>query len=309
MQKKISIVLITYNHEYYIEDALKGILMQDFGNILELIIADDASTDKTREIINKFKFPQNCDVKKVFREVNVGMNVNILEALKLAKGEYVAILEGDDYWLNPNKCAVQMEYLEKHPNVSFSWHPVEINGNFEYPEGPNILFFEDEIENHFIPTCSVMYRRNLINHFPAFFYKTMSLDIAIELLLLDKGPAHRINTKMGLYRKHDQGISSSFESKNRWAHERIRLLSMMDKTTKKRYHPLIKKKIYSLSILELKRGNHSYSLADRLEQVWFLIKSVEPEKLVDAVFFLMKKSISFIRLKINYVFMRVFSST
>jgi glycosyltransferase involved in cell wall biosynthesis len=302
MQKKISIVLITYNHEHFIEDALKGILMQDFENILELIIADDASTDNTREIINKFKFPQNCDVKKVFRETNVGMNINVLEALLLAKGKYVAIIEGDDFWLSPNKCTVQMEYLEKHPNVSFSWHPVEIKGDFEYPEGPNVLVFEDEIENHFIPTCSVMFRRNLISHFPAFFYKTMSLDIAIELLLLDKGPAHRINNKMGLYRKHDLGISSNYDSKNRWAFERMRLLSMMDKTTNKRHHQPIKRKIYSLAILELKRWNHSYNLTDRLGQVWFLISSAQPNKVANAALFLIKKSISFVWYKTKNIF-------
>ncbi len=83
------------------------------SNVLEIIITDDASTDNTCHIINEFHFPESCSFRKTFSTENVGMNKNVLEGLKLAKGGFVALFEGDDYWTDPQKCAEQHISLYK----------------------------------------------------------------------------------------------------------------------------------------------------------------------------------------------------
>jgi glycosyltransferase involved in cell wall biosynthesis len=270
-KRDISIVLITYNHNKFIREAINGILIQDLSNVLEIIIADDASIDNTCSIINEFHFPESCTVRKIFRTENVGMNKNILEALKLAKGEFVALFEGDDYWTDPQKCSKQAQILRKNPDFSFCWHPVTAINTQNYPEGPSVLTFDVALFNHFIPTCSLMYRRNMLNEIPDFLYKAMSLDISIELLLLMQGPAYKLDEVMGVRYKHPKGISSDKEYLKGVFHNRIEIFWNLNSHSRFRYKKLFHKKIYEIAKIELSRAEHQYSFKQRLRQFNFLI--------------------------------------
>jgi glycosyltransferase involved in cell wall biosynthesis len=286
---RLSIVLITYNHEVFLKETVNGIINQDFTDSLELIIADDASTDGTREIIENAVFPESWDIKKIYRPRNLGMNGNFLDALNLAKGEYVALIEGDDYWTEPQKCRFQVEYLQNNPSVSFSWHPVEVIGHFEYPNGPQKLKFEDEVFEHYIPTCSIVYRRSMLNTSPPILLKTSSLDIALELLLLSKGDAHKLDVKMGVYRKHEKGISSSIESQEMWAHQRIELYLAINKHTHYRYKTILNEAINHLALQELGRAKHIYSVRNRMLQVRALILTSKGKQAFKTTVFLLRK--------------------
>lgn len=286
---KLSIVLITYNHEAFLNETLHGIINQNFADSLELIIADDASTDGTREIIESVIFPDSWVIKKIYRPSNLGMNGNFLDALNLAQGEYVALIEGDDFWTEPQKCRLQVEYLQNNPSVSFSWHPVEVIGHFEYPNGPQKLKFEDEVFDHYIPTCSIVYRRSMLITSPPILLKTRSLDIALELLLLSRGDAHKLDVKMGVYRKHEKGISSSTESQEMWAHERIKLYLAINKHTYYRYDAILKQAINHLALQELGKANHTYGFRNRILQVWVLILTSNRRSAFKTTVFLLRK--------------------
>jgi glycosyltransferase involved in cell wall biosynthesis len=114
----VSIVMVTYNHEKYIRQALDSILMQKVNFKYEVLIGEDASPDNTAEILYEYedKYP---DIIKVWhREKNLGMLENGKDMIRRATGKYYASLEGDDYWISTDKLQKQVDFLESHPDYS-----------------------------------------------------------------------------------------------------------------------------------------------------------------------------------------------
>ena len=110
----VSIPTITYNHEKYISEAIDGLLMQETNFPFEVVVGEDCSLDGTRKIVEKYieKYPNI--IRLVTSENNVGMHLNGIRTIKVCKGEYVAICEGDDYWTDPLKLQNQVDFLEKN---------------------------------------------------------------------------------------------------------------------------------------------------------------------------------------------------
>ena len=122
-------MVITYNQEKYIAKALESILMQETSFEYEVIIGEDCSTDRTKEIILGYQQQFGSKLHLLQREKNIGMLRNVLECLKYCNGEYIAFLEGDDYWLSPHKLQRQVDYMEQHTTcilTSHSW--IVVNG-------------------------------------------------------------------------------------------------------------------------------------------------------------------------------------
>lgn len=114
--KKVSIVVATYNQEKYIRKTLESIVSQKTNFEFEAIVGDDCSTDGNAEIIKEFaeKYPEI--IIPVIRESNLGMERNTLDIMMRAQGEYIAFIEGDDYWLDENKLQKQADFLDTHPD-------------------------------------------------------------------------------------------------------------------------------------------------------------------------------------------------
>lgn len=113
---KVSVLLISYNQERYIASALESILTQKTNFEWELIIGDDASPDKTGEIICELvrKAPKNCKVRPFLRENNLGASQNLFDLIRKAEGEYLTVLEGDDYWLEETRLQTLVDFLDTH---------------------------------------------------------------------------------------------------------------------------------------------------------------------------------------------------
>lgn len=113
---KISVVTCTYGQEQYIEETLRGVLMQQYDGPVEYIIANDNSPDNTDAVIKKYfeehQVPHNFVIKYTRHEINKGMMSNFLWGLKQATGDYIALCEGDDYWTNPLKLQKQADFLK-----------------------------------------------------------------------------------------------------------------------------------------------------------------------------------------------------
>jgi glycosyltransferase involved in cell wall biosynthesis len=110
---KVSVIMITYMHEAYISDAINGVLMQKCDFDVELIISDDCSPDRTSVIVEGFEDHPNYEwIRYVRHDSNKGMMGNFIWALEQASGEYIAMCEGDDYWTNPLKLQMQVDFLE-----------------------------------------------------------------------------------------------------------------------------------------------------------------------------------------------------
>ena len=214
----VSICCTTYNHESYIEEAINGFLMQETDFPFEILIRDDCSTDKTASIVKFYaeKYPNL--IKPVFEKENTySKGVKPLpELYKRAKGKYIAVCEGDDYWTDPQKLKIQKEFLDSNPDFAMHTHAVDIIDNTKqyssyqpyFPMKKNICTFEDILMHHFIPTLSLFFRRQYLpNPLPPFYKHIRSGDIATELMLAAHGKCFYDTKKMGVYRHHDGGIT------------------------------------------------------------------------------------------------------
>jgi len=111
----VTVRMLTYNHEPYLRKAIESILMQEVDFEYEIIISDDASTDKTQEIIKGYKELYPDRVITILRKENLGPTRNGYDSRLMARGKYLACLEGDDFWIDKNKLKKQVDFLERHP--------------------------------------------------------------------------------------------------------------------------------------------------------------------------------------------------
>lgn len=117
---KVSVCVMTFNQERYIRQCLESILEQKVDFAFEIIVSDDCSSDKTREIVLEMSQQHPKIVRPIFLEKNIGVFDNFLFLHDQALGEYVAHIDGDDYWL-PGKLAYQVDLLDRNPNAAQCW--------------------------------------------------------------------------------------------------------------------------------------------------------------------------------------------
>lgn len=211
----LSVCVITYNHEEYIQDAIEGVLIQKTNFDFEIVIADDCSKDKTREVILRYRERYPDKIKLILQEQNVGAALNWMELLNYPKSKYIAYLEGDDYWTDPFKLQKQIDFMDKNIDFAMCFHAVEIkfaseSDFFEYPKPPkDILYLKDIIKSHYIPSCSLVFRNTYFNGYPHWLVKTISGDIPHEILLASKGKTKYFPEKMSCYRRNLGSVTQS----------------------------------------------------------------------------------------------------
>lgn len=206
----VSIICITYNQENYIASAIESFLMQEQSTYnLEIIIADDASTDRTSEIIKKYYKKHPNLINAILRNENIGIQDNLVSALNIAKGDYIALCEGDDYWTDYKKLEMQVSFLEKNNDYALCFHQtlVQYENNEEkpylHPQKGEKFDLNHLITENYIPTNSVMYRAK---SYHALNNKIMPFDWYLHLLHARTGKIKYIDRPMSVYRKHAGGI-------------------------------------------------------------------------------------------------------
>ena len=214
----VSVVMITYGHDQFISQAIEGVLMQKCDFEIELIIANDCSPDNTDEVVKKIiqNHSNSNWIKYTKHNENKGMMSNFIWAMQEAQGKYIALCEGDDYWTDSLKLQRQVDFLENNDKFSMCFHSVMIkNSNLQYSyhfsiPSKSTLTIIDVILKHYIPTCSLVFRRNCLpNSFPNWFQFSIVGDIPLEILLANNGEVKYIENEMATYRKHDHGITSN----------------------------------------------------------------------------------------------------
>lgn len=211
----VSVWMITYNHEKFIGKAIESVLSQKTNFKIEIVIGDDNSTDNTSEIIKAYQKQHPNIIKARFNNTNKGMMPNMIETLNECNGKYVALLEGDDYWIYPNKLQKQIDFLESHPEYSFSFHNAFVlyNSNKKISHIHAILREGDYTGNQIISewlvsTASVVFKNKKI-HWPDFTFECAHGDILLFLILLEHGKAYAFNDVWSVYRKNNQNITNS----------------------------------------------------------------------------------------------------
>jgi glycosyltransferase involved in cell wall biosynthesis len=225
---KVSIMLITYNHEKYIAQALESILAQETEFSYVINVIEDCSTDQTQAIARSFHERYPDKVHLYFNRKNIGRKrtqKNFYRGFKTLTGDYLAILEGDDYWTSPRKLQSQVEFLEAHPDYAACAHNVlrVYEDNRHEPEiflpcGPKERHTIEDLINiqSFFHTSGLLYRNVFHGKPPRYLRHRLSCDISIAIAHAQFGDFHLMPEVMSVYRVHSGGMFSGMPPEVGW---------------------------------------------------------------------------------------------
>lgn len=235
--KSISVLVVAYNQEKYIEQAIKSILAQDLTYIKEIVISDDASSDNTINIVKKYQlqYPElikilefNAKDKVSDQEIltipdvkYTNIRKNYIRGINVCSGDYIAILEGDDYW-HSGKIKYFTDFMSNTPlefqkEYPLYFHKYEVlqeskisERYYEY-NGTKEVTIEDSIQNYQIQnlSCCIFDTKTLKNNCER-FKVAPGVDYPLNLLILEEHPALFLNSVQSVYRISPNGTWASF---------------------------------------------------------------------------------------------------
>lgn len=220
IQPRVSVVMLAYRHERYLEQAVQSVVSQNADFPFELLIGEDCSPDGTRELSQRLAQQHPDRIRLFLNEKNLGALENARRVYNACKGEFIAICEGDDYWSDPNKLRRQVAALDSHPEWCGCFHRtlvIDESGSSEDSYFP-ITIPPDEVSldsiaaENCIPTCSVMYRRRIVPVLPEWFSALALADWPMNILYAAYGPFGYLNEVMSVYRRHGSGIWSTLNA-------------------------------------------------------------------------------------------------
>ena len=225
---KVSVSIITFNHEKFLVQAIEGVMTQQTDFEYELFVGEDNSPDGTRNVAKacKAKYPEltlflhNRDKGNVFDPGKW----NFLNNVKHAKGEYIALLDGDDYWTDPYKLQKQVDFMETHPECSICFTAaeglIEGSGKPPFPKRPKEIretYSLDYIltDNPFA-SATALVRKSVLDNLPSWYYDTPAGFWALCVLSAQKGLIGFINESTAVYRIHEGGMSSGLDTMRKY---------------------------------------------------------------------------------------------
>jgi glycosyltransferase involved in cell wall biosynthesis len=241
---KLSVAMVTYNHERFIGQAIESILGQEVNFDYEIVIGEDCSTDGTRAIVADFarRFPGRIVV--LWRKRNLGAMRNAAGTYAACNGQYVAVLQGDDYWTSKDKLQKQVNFLDSHPEWAICCSRAQVKNETDvpsssvraqtgtiYPARPGntpidehdvsgllpvlpraagTYTLRDLLEGNFIPTCTVMYRwEGSGPRFPSWLSRSKIGDLPRHAIVVGSKKIELFDECTATYRIHRQGMWSS----------------------------------------------------------------------------------------------------
>lgn len=213
----VTTMITCYNHENYITQAIDSAIRQTGDFVHEILISDDGSTDNTPQIIAEYaeKYPHL--IRNISKKENVGISENMKRCFMEAKGKYIAVLEGDDYWSNNKKLEKQLNFLEKNKDCSMVFSRINLlnkSGKFQLLDRHNGL--PNKLTGkHFIKELSLivnfsccMYRTDMLKKLPEVLYDGRLSEISLAFYLEKFGKIGFISTPLSVYRQHVNGVWS-----------------------------------------------------------------------------------------------------
>ena len=253
----VSVILMAYNQEEYISKTIDSILCQKTNCNYELVIGEDCSSDSTRDICIKYSQAFPDKICLLLNRKNIGMQQNFIQCLRLAKGKYIALCDGDDFWTDPQKLQMQYDLLENnsdfsgvHTKVAYIDSEDRIIGESSLmPKGKNSVSFDYLIQQNVIRTCSFMFQSAVLDNS---FYKVLEVspmpDYALFLATALKGDIYYLENITAAYRKHF-GVTAKwkFSETKRW---HLMIFSLFEKN--------YRLKNYRRSLYATKQYNYYY---------------------------------------------------
>jgi glycosyltransferase involved in cell wall biosynthesis len=245
---KASVLLMTYNHINYIRQALDSVLMQETDFDVEILISEDCSTDGTREVVLDYYRHYPDKIRLLLSEQNIHSNEVVVRGIEAAQGDYIALLDGDDYWSSHYKLQKQADYLDQHSECSMCFHNALVfyeDGKREpWPWTPpghkEISTLEDIWLGNFIATCSTMFRNHLTGKIPDWYISMFPItDWPLHILNAELGHIGYINEVMGMYRHHRGGFYSPLSEAQK-LEETLKFYQVMNHNFDFKYNRVVK---------------------------------------------------------------------
>lgn len=210
----VSVLMLTYNHQDFVRRALDSVLGQKTDFTIEIVVSDDASLDQTQDILLDYKDRFKERICLLLSRENQGLIPNFLKAYKACRGKYIAICEGDDFWISRNKIQKQVSYLESHPECSLTFHRAvnlyERSGakSLSNPHQKQDSTILDLSQSNYITNVTAVFRHEPTLNLPEWFSQVSTYDYALHMLTAVKGNIHFFNEPMAVYRKREGAIWS-----------------------------------------------------------------------------------------------------
>ena len=222
-QLPVKIVMVTYNQERYIVQAIESVLRQNTDFNYRLVIGDDCSTDSTADICEEYakSYPEKISLIKTYR--NMGLLANYKQVMDAFPAQYIAILEGDDYWIDDNKLQTQYNLLQEKPEIGlvhtncdllFESGKIQIGSHQRHARSiKNGIVFDQLLTENYIRPVTVMFRSELytkyveIDEYIKLGFKT--LDYPMWLDIAPNSRFYYLNYSTAVYRIHGISISNS----------------------------------------------------------------------------------------------------
>lgn len=257
----VSIVCWSYNHADFISEAIQSFLSQETGFSVEIIIHDDASTDQTQKIVRSFESRYPNLFRNIFQETNLfqaGRDINE-PPYRRARGEFIALCEGDDYWTCKDKLQRQVDFLKAHPECVGVFH----RGHAVDSGGQSLPFIWDDLpyKDRYTqedcifellsgyPTASQVFRRSALKFpFPKYFLDHPT-DYTTDVMITENGSLGFLDFDGCAYRQHSGGIWSNLPVSRMRLHGAKRLVSLYcDPVLNGRYPGLEKRMLLQLDV-------------------------------------------------------------
>jgi glycosyltransferase involved in cell wall biosynthesis len=213
-----SVLLITYNHRPFIRQAVESVLAQETDFEWELLISEDCSTDGTREIVQEYAERHPGRVRLLLSARNQNDNEVISRGLRAARGEYVALIDGDDYWLSTRKLKKQVDRLQADPACALCFHDVfvvdeqgtRLRRRFGAGRPPPARLPEI-VTAYGVPPVSVVLRRAAVRDLPRTYDALRYGDSPLYAWALERGTAAYLDEPLAAYRVHAGGVWSGLD--------------------------------------------------------------------------------------------------
>ena len=216
----VTIASTTYNMEAFIGEALDSWLAQQVSFQYDILISDDGSTDGTCDVVRRYmeRYPNI----RLISTGHVGKMPNFIRSLKESKGKYIALCDGDDYWIDPDKLQKQVDFMESHPDFSecFTnsyvlntetgkkkiakkqiWEEADTEGLLQHRDNDNVQMSPGH-------TSTFLYRNQYLQEYPEWMYGDVMTDFPLYMLMSKYGKAKFINEITSVYRHRPNGVSS-----------------------------------------------------------------------------------------------------
>lgn len=262
----VSVSLVAYNASAYIKDAIEGCLMQQTSFPFEIIIHDDASQDQTPQIILDYasNFPDKIiPIIQTVNQFSQGHEINAKINIPKARGKYIAFLEADDYWIDPLKLEKQVDFMEKHPEVSMCFTATKqiessssnIVAIKRYRDHDSVCSVEDVIlkGGGLLDMGSAVVRRSIYENVPDWYHYSQIWDNSVPLLALTYGEIQYLNEITTVYRLNVPGswtqkFARDYKKRKNTIRDFLALLDGFNEATGYQYNKLIERKTRFISI-------------------------------------------------------------